>query len=97
VKCAATAAWDDVVATVHTFTGLDRTMRAAGVCAAPTYPNMPQPTRSDLDLKAFNLSGQALQGIQQGAREVVRTVSSPVPWLALGGALAVVLIAKLKS
>jgi hypothetical protein len=97
VKSAATVAWDDVVATVHTFTGLDRTMRAAGVCAAPTYPNMPQPTRSDLDLKAFNLTGGALQGIQKGAREVAKTVASPVPWLALGGVLALVLVATLKQ
>jgi hypothetical protein len=93
---AATKAWKDVTSTIHTFTELDRRMRAAGICSSPTYKDMPQPTRSDVDLKAYNLSGDVLAGIKKGVRAVGEAATSPVPWLAAGGILALLLVAALR-
>jgi hypothetical protein len=97
VPSVASSAWSDILADIHTFTDLDRRMRAAGVCAVPTYANMPQPTHSDIDLKAYNLSGEVLAGVKRGAQAVAGAVTSPIPWVALGGLLAAILVIKLRN
>jgi hypothetical protein len=88
--------WNAVVSDIHAFTDLDRRMRAAGICTGPTYRDMPQPLHSDIDLKAFNLSGEILSGVKKGAHAAAESLTSPVPWVALGGLLAIVLIAQLR-
>jgi hypothetical protein len=86
--------WDVVLQTKHLFADLDRRMRAAGVCTSPDYSLTPQPKHSDLDLKAFNFSGDVVQGVQKGLGALQHTASSPVPWLALGAILALFLLSK---
>jgi hypothetical protein len=88
--------WNAIVSDIHAFTGLDRRIRTAGICTGPTYPNMPQPSHSDIDLKLFNLSGDILSGVKEGAHAAAEALTSPVPWIALGGLLAIVVIAQLR-
>ncbi len=88
-------AWDNVLGTKHLFTDLDRRMRAAGICAPPDYSLMPQPKSSDLDLKAYNFSGAVLQGVRSGVNALGNAVSSPVPWIAIGAVLAILIAWKL--
>jgi hypothetical protein len=93
---AASSAWTAIVSDIHEFTDLDRRVRLARVCTGPTYANMPQPTHSDLDLKLFNLSGDILSGVKEGAHSALSAITSPVPWIALGGLLAIVLVSQLR-
>jgi hypothetical protein len=88
--------WNAIASDIHAFTDLDRRMRAAGLCTAPTYANMPQPSHSDIDLKAFNLSGDVLSGVKQGVQSAAAALRSPVPWIALGGLAAVVVLTQLR-
>jgi len=57
---------------------------------------MPQPTRSDIDLKLFNFTGEVLQGLKKGGHAMVHALQSPVPWVLVGGALALLISAQLR-
>jgi hypothetical protein len=92
VPSASSAAWDAIVNDMHTFGDLDRRMRAAGICTAPTYADMPQPTHSDLDLNIYNWLGNA--GIK-GKVITPQMGSDGLPWV-VGGLLAICAIAVLR-
>ena len=90
------AAWDQVIEASHPFQGLYARMMQSGYCAAPDFSQMPQPTASDIDLKAFKLTDVATKKLEGAATSVTSAVSSRANWFALGLAVALGAVVLLK-
>jgi hypothetical protein len=76
--------WDQVRAVIDETIDLDRRLRAAGACTAPTYAQEPQPTASDPDLWTYNVAGSALKGIKDAASNALGPVKIGLGGVVLG-------------
>jgi hypothetical protein len=82
--------WGMVRAVIDSCIDLDRRWRVGSSCAAPTYPNTPQPTVSgDVDQWTYNAANSAVKGIESAARNATQPMVIAVGGLAAGLALAV--------
>lgn len=79
--------WDMVGDIINRQVDLDRRFRANGSCAAPTYPNTPQPTGVDPDLLIYNKTGDALKTVQSVAKGAVAPTTLIAGGVVVGGVL----------
>jgi hypothetical protein len=77
--------WGDVVAAAHPFVDLLVRYKEAGYCQMPDMSGMPHPKAPDLDLKAYNWTGQALDKLKEAPK-------SAAPYV-VGGIVVVAVIA----
>jgi hypothetical protein len=89
-------AWDQVIQASHPFQGLLDRMMQSGHCTAPDFSQLPQPTASDIDLRAFQVTDTATKKIEGAASSVASAVSSRENWFALGLAVALGAVVLLK-
>lgn len=82
VDAGAMGVWDQVRGVIDQTIDLDRRIRANGQCAAPTYPNEPQPSGLDPDMWALQTADSALKGLKSVASNALGPVT-----LGIGGAL----------
>jgi hypothetical protein len=76
--------WNLVTSVIRDMTDLDRRLRVNGVCKAPDYPNMPQPSGGDPDLVLFKATDSGTRAIEKFEQKMMSPVGIGTVGVALG-------------
>ena len=88
----ALAAWDHLIDAAKPFHDLAARFDKAGFCKWPDMGGMPQPKAKDLDLRAFNWTGDAMHEFEAAA-DAAKTA---VPWVGIAAVAALGLVVLLR-